>query len=101
MLPTDIMVTWKEIWLAIMYKSIAFLNEQLVQSAAVNWDSIKKKKKMKLELSLCHLQKCPTHLTYVSNIQWSWNLVIFWFHFTSVKFNILFLIVQSPWFLLE
>ena len=43
MLPTDIMVTSKEISLAIMYKSIAFLNEQLVQSAAVNWDSIKKK----------------------------------------------------------
>ena len=71
MLPTDIMVTSKEISLAIMYKSIAFLNEQLVQSAAVKWDSIKKKKKkkIKLELSLCHLQKCPTHLTYVSNIQ--------------------------------
>ena len=45
MLPTDIMVTSKEISLAIMYKSIAFLNEQLVQSAAVKWDSIKKKKK--------------------------------------------------------
>ena len=70
MLPTDIMVTSKEVSLAIMYKSIAFLNEQLVQSAAVKWDSIKKKKKkIKLELSLCHLQKCPTHLTYVSNIQ--------------------------------
>ena len=47
MLPTDIMVTSKEVSLAIMYKSIAFLNEQLVQSAAVKWDSIKKKKKKK------------------------------------------------------
>ena len=59
MLPTDIMVTSKEISLAIMYKSIAFLNEQLVQSAAVNWDSIKKKKKSNWS---CHSVTCKNVL---------------------------------------
>ena len=61
MLPTDIMVTSKEVSLAIMYKSIAFLNEQLVQSAAVKWDSIKKKKKKKSNWS-CHSVTCKNVL---------------------------------------
>ena len=64
MLPTDIMVTSKEVSLAIMYKSIAFLNEQLVQSAAVNWDSIKKKKKNQTGVVTLSLAK----MSYPSNL---------------------------------
>ena len=65
MLPTDIMVTSKEISLAIMYKSIAFLNEQLVQSAAVNWDSNKKKKNQTgaVTLSLAKMSY-PSNLSF-------------------------------------
>ena len=64
MLPTDIMVTSKEVSLAIMYKSIAFLNEQLVQSAAVKWDSIKKKKKNQTGAVTLSLAK----MSYPSNL---------------------------------
>ena len=64
MLPTDIMVTSKEVSLAIMYKSIAFLNEQLVQSAAVNWDSNKNKKKNQTGAVTLSLAK----MSYPSNL---------------------------------
>ena len=65
MLPTDIMVTSKEVSLAIMYKSIAFLNEQLVQSAAVNWDSNNKKKNQTgaVTLSLAKMSY-PSNLSF-------------------------------------